>query len=191
MSKILLVIVLILLKVAPALAGSDTWREFYKTHKDFVIDYKYSTGDLLAVGSGSNKLPSGTPVVIRMLSSVSSSDAVVGTTVDFKVEQDVMVGDAAVIKAGTMGSAEVISAEDNGFIGEEGKLTVGNFEVKTANGTSIPLKGVISDKGESKATLSILLGVIVCLPFLFLKGKDATIDGNIVRTVYTAADYSF
>lgn len=192
MKHLLLILVLVTTQIAPGFANEMTWKDFYLKHgEDFTVDYKYSTGDLLALGSGSNQLPAGTPVKIQTLNAISSSDAVVGTVVDFKVVDNVLVGNATVIKAGEMGSAEVVSADENAFLGEGGKLTIGNFEVKTVNGTKLPLKGTIGTKGKEKTTLALVLGILICFPFLFIKGEEATLEPGQTKVVYTAVDYSF
>jgi hypothetical protein len=192
MKNIFLVLILIQMSINPAFANSNTWKDFYLEHKnDFTVDYKYSTGDLLALGTGSNSLPAGTPVKIQTISSINSGDAVVGTVVDFKVMDDINVGGATVIKAGALGSAEVLAVDENGMLGEGGKLTIGSFEVKTANGQRLPLKGSIGSKGEEKTGLALVLGIVICFPFLFIKGKEASLEPGITRTVYTAVDYNF
>lgn len=192
MKNIFLILVLILVQMNPAFANSATWKDFYLQHKDdFTIDYKYSTGDLIALGSGANRLDAGTPIRIQTINSISSSDAMVGTSVEFRVVEDIMVGGATVIKEGTLGSAEVVSVEENGMLGESGKITVGNFEIKTVNGDSLPLRGMINNKGKEKKGLALVLGLVICFPFLFIKGKEAKLDAGMTRTVYTAVSYNF
>ena len=192
MRHIVLALAIVLVQLQPAFANETTWKDFYLKHRDnFTVDYKYSTGDLLALGSVSNKLPSGTPVRIRLTSSVNSDDAMVGTQVSFKVVDDVTLSNATVIRGGTPGTAEVTAVDENGILGEAGKIVVSNFEVKSVNGTLIPLKGTISSKGKKKTSLAITLGVVFCWPFLFMKGKDAELGAGMERTVYTSVDYNF
>ena len=134
------------------------------------------------------KIPNGTPVVLRLANEISSKTAMTGTQVDFRVVGDVKVNNTVVIKDGTIGHAQVASADKSGFIGSEGSIAISDFSVNAVDGARVPLAANLSQRGKDRQVLSIALGAFVCLPFFFLKGQDAIIPAGTEKTVYTASD---
>ena len=135
------------------------------------------------------KLPSGTPVALRLLDTVDSNQVSVGTTVNFQVLSDVKIDDVVLVKAGTMGQAQVIKADKNGMIGQAGEVMISDFYTTSVDGGRVPLMATLSQEGKDKMVLS-LVGTIICLFPIFIKGGKAIIPAGTQKTVYTAGEVS-
>lgn len=135
------------------------------------------------------KLPSMTPLVIRATETISTQDIVSGSVVNFAVVSDVKDKNGNVlIKAGAPVTAQISFSKKRGFIGIAGDLTVSDFHVTAVDGTYVPLVGNVSQKGEDKIVLSVVLSVLVCPFFLFMKGEDAKLPAGTTKPAYTATD---
>ena len=71
--------------------------------------------------------------------------------VDFRVKTDVKVDNKVVIAAGAIAKGQVVRGQKAKGLGKE---------------------------GDDQQTLAIVLGVFVCILFLFLKGKNATVPSG-------------
>ncbi|MBC8053944.1 MAG: hypothetical protein H7Y13_12835 [Sphingobacteriaceae bacterium] len=121
----------------------------------------------------------GTSVALETASTISSSGITPGQIIDFKVKYDVKVGDKVVIAAGAPAKGQVLRAQKAKGLGKEGLIEVQLKSVKAVDGQDIPLgMGNVFQEGESKETLSIVLGVLVCILFLTMKGKDALVPAG-------------
>jgi len=141
-----------------------------------------------SVSTIETKIPNGTPVTLRLVDEISSKSAMSGTKVDFKVVGDVKISGHTVIQDGALGHAQVSAVDKAGFAGNEGSIMISDFNVNAVDGTRIPLAANLSQRGKDKQVLSLALGVLVCLPFLFIKGKEGVIPAGTEKTVYTASD---
>jgi hypothetical protein len=168
----------------------STWQEFLNKHQEIHVEYKYSVhqADKIAATGQKVKLPAGAPVVIKFIETIKSSDATDGSSISFSVVQDVKIGDDILIKAGSMGQAQVSASEEAGRIGQAGKITISDFSVRAVDGTYIPLRGTVSGKGSDKVVTSGALSILICPLFLLMKGGEATIPAGLEKTTYTAAD---
>lgn len=169
-------------------------KEFIKQHKKIQVEYTYpslkvASKDLKEIPAVNKiKIPVGTPIIVQNLGPINSQDVQEGTEVNFKVLSDVRVGNKVVIKSNTPVSAQVTFAKDRGMVGEPGRITISDFSTKAIDGTYIPLRATLSAKGKDKQTLSLVLGVVVCLPFLLMRGESAQLNAGTTKTIYTAAD---
>lgn len=126
--------------------------------------------------SGDVLLPAGTPVALETIGVIVSEGATVGQLIDFKVRADVKVGDKVVIPAGSIAKAQVSRVQSPKGLGKEGFIELQLKSVKAVDGKEVPLSsGNIYKEGQDKSTLSIVLGIFVCILFLFMKGKNAEI----------------
>ncbi len=92
------------------------------------------------------------------------------------VRQDVIVDDVVAIPRGSIAKGQVMRAERPKAIGREGFVEIQIKSVTATDGQEIMLTGGnIYQEGEDKQTLSIVLGVFVCILFLLLKGKNAQV----------------
>jgi len=172
-----------------------TWQEFINNHPNPMVEYRYTkhqpvrlVASNLANGSQKVRLSSGTPVIVKITEAINSGDATEGSSISFSVVQDVKVNDAVVIKAGSMGQAQITALEEAGRIGQSGKITITDFSVRAVDGSFIPLRGTITNKAADKMVTSGVLAWVICPLFLLMKGKEATIPAGLEKTTYTASD---
>lgn len=124
-------------------------------------------------------LPAGTAIPLETASTISSETAAPGQLVDFKVRYDVKVGDKIVISAGSIARGQILRASKAKGLGKEGLIEIQLKTVKAVDGQDIPLTaGNVFQQGEDKQTLSIVLGVLVCVLFLTMKGKNAEVPAG-------------
>jgi hypothetical protein len=124
-------------------------------------------------------LPAGTAVALETASTISSEIATPGQMVDFKVRYDIKVGEKVVIAAGSIARGQILRANKAKGLGKEGMIEIQLKSVKAVDGQDIPLMaGNVFQQGEDKQTLSIVLGVLVCVLFLTMKGKNAEVPAG-------------
>ncbi len=164
-----------------------SWAEFMRSTRGN-FDLHYTETDEV-IGYGEMTLPSGTPVKVRLKTKVDSQDAVEGSDIDFEVAEDVMQSGTLIIRAGTIGKAQIVKAEKAGAIGGAGALTIGEFSVKSVFGDNIYLRGTLASEGKSKQATSIVVGWLICPLFLLMKGEKAELAPGTEKTIYTGSDY--
>jgi hypothetical protein len=167
-----------------------TWGEFIDQHKTFSVEYRYPTmkKEMLATDNSTSKLPAGTPVILRVVESLSSGNLVEASTVSFIVLNDVTINGVVAIKAGTKAQAQVSANEKASYVGQAGHIIISDFSTRTIDGAYVPLQGTVSKQASSKVVLSGVLSFFICPAFLLIKGKEAIIPAGTEKTVYTAAD---
>ena len=124
-------------------------------------------------------LKAGTPVMLELLTNVTSNSSHVGDMVDFRVTNDVKVKGEVVIPAGSIARGQVTYATKNNFIGTAGEISVTVRSVTAIDGTSVPLSSAgISNEGNDKLVVSIVL-TLFCILGLLIKGeKGKLISGS-------------
>lgn len=134
-------------------------------------------------------LKAGTAVELELLNTISSEFALPGTSVDFRVVNDIEADGQVVVKAGQIVSGQVINASKSKAIGKPGYVEIKINSIKSENGKSIYLtQNNLSREGKDKTALSIVLGVVICLLFLLIKGENASIPAGERILTYTAGD---
>lgn len=130
-------------------------------------------------GTGEVVLSAGTPVPLETVSMIRTDQTSVGQLIDFRVKSDVIAGETVVIAAGTIVKGQVMRAQKAKGLGKEGFIEIQLKSVKAVDGQEIFLSGGnVFKEGESKQTLAIVLGVLICILFLTMKGKDASIPAG-------------
>ena len=133
-------------------------------------------------------VPALTPVIVRIEDEISSKTNKSGDRFRITVAEDVRVGDAVVIPAGSVGEGEVIHAAKRGAGGKAGELIVmarfvrvGDNEIRLR---SFALGAAGTDKSVDSLAASIVFG-----PFgLIQKGGDAYIVPETLGTAKTALE---
>ncbi len=139
--------------------------------------------------AGKVKLTSGTPVILRLPTSLNSSTARQGDVVTFEVARNVEVEGKVVISQGAIATGEVASVEKRAAIGEAGKLMVNLRSVKAVDGKEVPIRATLSQEGKNKQLTAILVGILLCILGLFLiKGGDAVIPSGTEVKAYVDVD---
>ncbi len=129
-------------------------------------------------------IPEGTRVAIKTLETISSESAKRGQAVRFEVVRNVEVNGKVVIKSGALVTAEVTRVESRRAIGREGVLQVSVRNATAVDGTQVPLRITLEEKGEEALTTTVVLSVVICPLFLLMKGDDAVIPEGTEFTVF-------
>lgn len=141
-----------------------------------------------SIGNGEVVLNAGTNVELETISMIQSDMVNVGQTIDFRVKYDVKVGDKTVITAGTIAKGQVMRAARAKGLGKEGMVEIQLKSVTATDGQQIFLSGGnVYQEGQDRQTLTIVLGVFVCLLLLMIKGKNAQIPPGFQITSSVAS----
>ena len=139
--------------------------------------------------AGKVKLPSGTPVILRLPVSINSSTVKQGDIVTFEVARNVEVDGKVVISQGAIATGEVASVEKRAMLGAGGKLMVNLRSVKAVDGKEVPIRATLSQEGKDKQVTAILVGILLCIIGLFLiKGGDAIVPAGTEVKAYVDVD---
>lgn len=131
--------------------------------------------------SASNKvtLNAGTPIVLESMYSIVSNMTSAGQVVDFKVKYDIVSGDKVLIAAGSIAKGQVVRTQYAKGLGKAGFVEVQLNSVTAADGSMIPLAGGnLYREGRDRQGEAIILGVVLCLLFLTIKGENAVIPAG-------------
>ena len=133
-------------------------------------------------------VPALTPVAVRLEELISSNKNKPGDRFRISVAEDVRIGDALVIPAGSAGEGEVIHAAKSGAGGKAGELIlaarfvrVGHVEVRLR---SFALGVVGKDQTSNSLAASMIIG-----PFaMFVKGGVVTVPPETLGVAKTALE---
>ena len=135
-------------------------------------------------------LKAGTVIPLETMNVIKSDNATVGRTIDLRVTRDVEVDGQTVIPAGSIAKGQVTRSQKAKGLGKAGFLEIQIKSVTAVDGQEVYLAGGnVSEEGDDKATLAIVLGLFVCILFFFMKGKNAEIppgfsfDSNVASTI--------
>jgi hypothetical protein len=140
-------------------------------------------------------LEDGTPVKLRLGSSLSSADAHAGDRVDFEVAEEVSINRIVVIPKGSPASGTVTTAHAKRRMARGGKLDVTIESVQVADGEKAALRAVKESQGGGHT--GIMAGGMVATSlivwpaapvFLLMHGKDVTIPKGTEVTAYVSGD---
>lgn len=124
-------------------------------------------------------LKAGSAVQLETVNTIQSDLVIPGQMIDFRVVADVMADGVVVIPAGSIAKGQVMRAEKAKGLGKAGFLEVHIKSVEAVDGTRVNLTGGnIYNEGEEKQTLAIVLGILICILFLTMKGKNAMIPAG-------------
>ena len=168
-----------------------TLYEFLNTTDEIKASYKYPSMKLADTSNtnGKSLLKSHTPIIIKCAETITTKNIVSGGEVKFVIPSNITSPDGKIlISAGTPVTAQISFAQDKGFVGKSGELTVTDFHTTAVDGTYIPLSGSISARPDDKMTVSIILSVLVCPLFLLMKGNEAQLTIGTAKTAYTVTD---
>lgn len=124
-------------------------------------------------------LNAGTPINISTVNSISSMDANAGQIVNFEVDSDIMAEGEVVIPKGSIATGQIVRVDHSKGLGKAGFVEVRIKSVKSIDGQDIYLTDSnIYKEGDDKSTTAIVLGVLICILFLTMKGGEAYIPAN-------------
>jgi hypothetical protein len=133
----------------------------------------------------------GTPIILETISSLKSDKLTPGQLIDFKVKYDIIVGDKVVIPAGTIAKGQITRSQIAKGLGKPGYIEVQVSSVTATDGSTVPLTGGnMYQEGEERQTEAIILGVLICILFLTIKGTNAEIPiGTQVNAISAGTVY--
>ncbi len=177
------------LSAATVNTSNETLSDFIKNTDNISASYSYPSMKIASNVAGKTTLPAHTPIVIRCEETITTSDIVNDSMVNFSVVNDIKSSNGTIlIKAGTPVTAQISFSRDKGLIGRSGQLTISDFHTTAVDGTYIPLSGSVSANPDDKMTLSIVLSVLVCPLFLLMKGDEARLPEGTTKTAYTVTE---
>jgi hypothetical protein len=142
-------------------------------------------------------LQDSTPVKLRLGRTVSSTDAHVGDSVDFRVIEDVKVGGTPIIPRGSMALGTVTEARGKHRLGRGGKLSIRIDFVWLMDGSKVPLRATKEARGGGHTGLmtGAMIGTgLVFLPaapvFVLMHGQDSTVLKGTEVTAYVNGNTS-
>lgn len=109
-----------------------------------------------------------TIIKVQAVNPISSQQNKQNEKVHFKVIEDIPVGDVVIVPANTNVEAIVTKVKKAGSWGRAGLIEVVFSEVKTKNGQSVPVNGILKLQGNKPNVL-----VKYSLGGVFIKGKEA------------------
>jgi Protein of unknown function (DUF2846) len=122
---------------------------------------------------------------------ISSKKAQPGDTVEFKVDEDVVVKGRVLISKGTKATGFVVNAEKSGMMGKAGKLGITVESTTTVDGKPLKLRAAKGKEGDDKTNSVAALSILVSSLFLLKKGEDAKIKEGTSVKVYVAEEKRF
>jgi len=141
-------------------------------------------------------IPDGTRVRVRLEENLSSATADLGQTVDFKVVEEVRVGDAIVITSGAPATGQVVDVQERRRMGRAGKLDFSIERVQMVDGNWLNVR-YTPNKNHGKgngAAVGVTTGILAVVFWpaapigLLIKGHDVEINKG--RTYDVFADES-
>ena len=126
-------------------------------------------------------LKEGTEVNLKLGQAISSKTATVGDTVEFLLDQDLIVDKALVAKKGSRAVATISNAKKAGLAGRGGELSL-RFEYLKAGDVRVKLRGAQGKAGDNKTGATV--GLVIAFGVLgFMKhGKQAEVkEGTPVK----------
>jgi len=128
----------------------------------------------------------GTIIKIQAVDTISSKKNKYNEIVHFKVKEDIMVGDDTIVPANTDVEGIITKVKKARSWGRDGQLEVVFSEVKTKDGSSLPVDGGIYLYGDKPNIL-----VKYSLGGVFIKGKEAVIKAGVEVNLQIKADTIF
>lgn len=127
-------------------------------------------------------VPSGTRVFIELDQRVTSKKKHnrPGSFVKAHVWHDVVVDGRTIIKAGTPAMVQVGHIKGAKVAGVKGHVELQALQVPAVDGSELMLTGGYDQSGKNLTALSVTLAVLVFVPLIFLKGKQAKLHPGTI-----------
>jgi len=140
-------------------------------------------------------LPSGTPVELQSIQTISSARAHKGDRVDFVVAKDVQATGFTIISAGAQARGSIIGVKGKRPLGMGGDVIIKLDSVELATGESVALVARKEFKGKShtiRMGVAMAIAAAFYLPaapaFILSRGRDSTVLKGTELTAYTRTD---
>ncbi len=128
------------------------------------------------------KVPFGTRVFIQLDQRITSKKKHnrPGSFVHAHVWRDVVVNGKTVVTAGTLAMVQVGEIKGAKVAGIKGHVQLKALQVLSVDGQDLMLTGGYDQSGKSLMALSITLAVVIFVPLIFIKGKQAKLESGTV-----------
>lgn len=141
-------------------------------------------------------LKAGTPIKLRLVSTLDSNHAHEGDQVQFKVVGSIVdpKSKQVLIESNAPALGSITHSDDAGGAGKKGELALQLNSTTAVDKTLVPLDATMSRDGKSRRGSAIALGTVgavlfLPLAFFFLrKGKEAKLPAGSEMTAYVATD---
>ena len=142
-------------------------------------------------------LPSGTPVELQSVQTISSARAHKGDSVEFVVAKDVQAAGFTIIGAGARAQGSIIGVKGKRPLGMGGNLIIKLDSVELTTGERVALLARREFKGRShtiRMGVAMAITAAIYLPaapaFILSRGRDSTVLKGTELTAYTRSDSS-
>src|SRR5450759_2191715 len=158
---------------------------------------KASNGSNANATGNTVKLPDGEKLRLVLAEDISSATANVGDRINFKVAEDLKVGDTVVISKGASAVGSITEAKKKGMLGRGGKLNMLMEYVKAVDNQNVRIRATISREGHENlgrveevgnAVDTVKVGDYVCLPFNIGCGFCANCERGLTGFCLTCAE---
>jgi hypothetical protein len=140
-------------------------------------------------------LPSGTPVELQSMQTISSARAHKGDRVAFVVAKDVQASGFTIIGAGARAEGSIIGVKGKRPLGMGGDLIIKLESVELTTGENVSLVARKEFKGKShtiRMGVAMAIAAAIYLPaapaFILSRGRDSTVLKGTELTAYTRSD---
>jgi hypothetical protein len=137
--------------------------------------------------AGKLTLTEGSDVSLKFAQDLSSKTANEGDPVEFVLDQDLVVNNVVVARAGCKAVGEVSHAKKAGMMGKGGELNI-RLDYLKAGDARIVLRGSKGREGDDKTGTAVALTVLFGPIGLIKHGKDIDIKQGTPLKVYVAQD---
>jgi hypothetical protein len=132
-------------------------------------------------------LTEGSDVALKFAQDLSSKTATEGDSVEFVLDQDLVVNNVVVARAGDKAVGEVTHAKKAGMMGKGGELNIRLDYLKVGD-ARVSLRGSKGREGDDKTGTAVALTVLFGPIGLIKHGKDIDIKQGTPLKAYVASD---
>jgi hypothetical protein len=127
-------------------------------------------------------VPEGTRVFVELEQEVTSKKKKnpPGNIVRAHVWRDVVVDGRTVIEAGAPVIVKISDLKPAKVAGQKGTVELEALQVSSVDDSDVQLRGGYGQSGKNRMALSIALAVVVFIPLIFIKGKQAKLPPGTV-----------
>jgi hypothetical protein len=133
-------------------------------------------------------LKDGTDVQLKFAQDLTSKTAAEGDPVSLVLDQDLKLGDVAVIKAGAKAVGTITHSKKAGMMGKAGELNM-RLEYLIAGDGRVKLRGSKGKEGEGKEGATVALTVLFGPIGLIKHGKNVEIKSGTPLLAYLDENY--
>ena len=134
--------------------------------------------------SATVQVRSGSYIQLELTESINSGDVSMGKSLNFRVTSPLIQDGKTIVASGAMARGVVETVDGAAMLGGEGELAISLKSVTAVDGTQIPISANKFVKGKDKMMTSVIIGLFLCFPFLFMKGGEAELQsGSIIEAM--------